>query len=225
MGRQMTYYFEKVFEKFETLIEDHAIASQQADANDYLTGIGEDISCCYYIKSGICRCSILNDNGEELILSWHGPGSLIPVKCREFHFLLEPSYIIKMITPSQILKIRPSDVEYLVRTCPDFAVAAINYHTVYSNMFCSRQISHTLPTVLSKVATFFFIYLRGFPSSGQCIDLSQEEVASILGVSRVQVARVYQRLRKEGIISSSRKRIQVIHPEGLKKYSSKLIVL
>lgn len=107
---------------------------------DYLTGIGEDISCCYYIKSGICRCSILNDNGEELILSWHGPGSL------------------------------------------------------------------------------FFIYLRGFPPSGQCIDLSQEEVASILGVSRVQVARVYQRLRKEGIIFSSRKRIQVIHPEGMKIY-------
>lgn len=87
--KQTTYYFDKTFQKFLPFLEAHAAATRQVSSGSYLISPGEGIPHSFYLKSGICRCSAIGEDGNELILSFHGPGSLYPVKCRQFHFALE----------------------------------------------------------------------------------------------------------------------------------------
>ncbi len=87
--KQTTYYFDKTFQEFLPLLEAHAASTRQVSSGSYLISPGEGIPHSFYLKSGICRCSAIGEDGNELILSFHGPGSLYPVKCRQFHFALE----------------------------------------------------------------------------------------------------------------------------------------
>ena len=43
------------------------------------------------------------------------------------------------MTEAEIWSLEPQAIEELVRREPDFAVAAVDYHTVYSNMYLARQ--------------------------------------------------------------------------------------
>ena len=54
--------------------------------------------------------------------------------------------------------------------------------------------------------------------------LKQDDVASLCGLSRVQVARVYQLLRTKGIIDTSRGILTIIDMEALKQMASDTIV-
>ncbi len=87
--KQTTYYFDKTFQEFLPLLEVHAASTRQVSSGSYLISPGEGIPHSFYLKSEICRCSAIGEDGNELILSFHGPGSLYPVKCRQFHFALE----------------------------------------------------------------------------------------------------------------------------------------
>ena len=73
------------FRPFEMALAPYA-RFVQVLPQQYLIGPGEDIDQVFYLKSGFCRFSMLQEDGKELILSFHGPGSLYPVKCRQFHF-------------------------------------------------------------------------------------------------------------------------------------------
>ncbi|MGN0159140.1 MAG: Crp/Fnr family transcriptional regulator [Brotaphodocola sp.] len=223
--RQTTYYFDKMFQEFLPQFEKYATASRKVNAGHYLVAPGEGLPNVFYIKSGICRCSAITDDGEEVILSFHGPGSLYPVKCRQFHFALETSVTFRAVTPVSVLVLPPSALLEMTKTCPEFAVAAIDFHTIQSNMFIARQMVSIQNDVIAKVATFLYIYQYSYPTVNNCIHLTQDDVALSLGISRIQVARVYQTLRKEGIITTFRNGVQILNFDKLKKCCSELIVV
>ena len=60
---------------------------------------------------------------------------------------------------------------------------------------------------------------KGGPDDRQ-IHLSQEELADVLAVNRVNLSRHLSRLRQEGIISTGRKQIQVLRPDLLADFCS-----
>lgn len=52
--------------------------------------------------------------------------------------------------------------------------------------------------------------------------LSQEEVAAIVGLSRVQVARVFGRLRQEGLLTTGRHWFRVMDMDRLRRECAEL---
>ena len=208
------FYFAGAFLPFEPLL---APAAQviQAESGRYLTGPGEELRRVFYIKSGYCRFSLLREDGGETILSFHGPGSLHPVKCRQFHFTLEQFVLYQTITEADIWSLEPQAIEELVRRDPDFAVAAVDYHTVYSNMYLARQALNARVDVEAKIAAFLYLYAAGQGGGGE-IPLSQGDTAAALGVSRVQVSRAYRRLRGLGAIAPYRNGVKILDMELLK---------
>lgn len=206
-------------------MKERAIMQKSIAAGEYLVAPGEDIPHVYYIRSGICRCSALGEDGNEVILFFQGPGSLFPVKCRQFHFALETSVTLKAITPVTALLLTPDAIQELVRTCPDFAVAAIDFHVTQNNMFIARQMVSVQSSVTAKVATFLYLYLHSYPTAGNLVLLTQDEVALSLGISRIQVARAYQRLKQQNLIATKRNSVQILDLKQLKALCSQQIIL
>ena len=214
MPQMSRFYFAGDFLPFEPILAPLA-QMIRAKPGQYLAGPGEELRRAFYLKSGYCRFSLLQEGGGETILSFHGPGSLHPVKCRQFHFILEQPILYQAMTEAEIWSLEPRAIEELVRREPDFAVAAVDYHTVYSNMYLARQALNARMDVEAKIAAFLYLYAAG-REGGEEIPLSQGETASALGVSRVQVSRAYRRLRGLGAIAPYRNGVRILDMELLK---------
>lgn len=52
------------------------------------------------------------------------------------------------------------------------------------------------------------------------VDMTQDELAEILGISRVQLTRGLSELRRRGIVATSRGRVQVLDSSALEKLCS-----
>lgn len=50
--------------------------------------------------------------------------------------------------------------------------------------------------------------------------ISQDDITELSGISKIQVARVYQLLRNENVIQTSRGKIRILDPEKLQSYCS-----
>jgi CRP-like cAMP-binding protein len=77
---------------------------------------------------------------------------------------------------------------------------------------------------LQRVAALLLMYAEqtAYLPEEPCLQLSQEQVASLVNLSRAQVARVYQRLRQENIIQSGRNYVIVKDPGRLEQYGGLL---
>ena len=76
------------------------------------------------------------------------------------------------MTEAEIWSLEPRAIEELVRREPDFAVAAVDYHTVYSNMYLARQALNARMDVEAKIAAFLYLYAAG-REGGEEIPLCQ----------------------------------------------------
>ena len=72
-----------------------------------------------------------------------------------------------------------------------------------------------------KLCNLLYLFTQNSPSGqSRRIDLSQENIADILTLNRVNVAKCLSRLRDEGIIVSHRKWIEVKNLDKLELYCS-----
>lgn len=217
---QTRFYFADHFTPFYPKLARLAWQQKQVPAGHVLAAAGQEITDLFYIIQGFCCFSLVDDQGNEAIQSFHGPGSLYPVKCRQFHFVLEPAFRYVALSPAQVLCLKPEAVQSLVRTDPDFAVAALDFHTVYANMQSARLVIHQNVCAVQKVATFLYLAYPAWRQQGQGIGLTQEQVAAVLGVSRVQVARAYRVLRQQKAIATHRSGVTILDMEKLREHCS-----
>ena len=72
-----------------------------------------------------------------------------------------------------------------------------------------------------KLCNLLYLFSQNSPEeNGRRISLTQENIAEILTVTRVNAARNLSRLRDEQIIVSHRKWIEIINPQALEAYCS-----
>ena len=121
------YYFSDEFTKFEPqLMELGQIIEFQE--GEYLSAPDELMSMCYYIKKGIARFSILNDEGDENIIMFFGPGSINPCVCGEYEFTLERYIIVKAITKVTAIAFPPAVAIQMLNAYGKFGVTAIHHY-------------------------------------------------------------------------------------------------
>ncbi|MGM9639317.1 MAG: Crp/Fnr family transcriptional regulator, partial [Butyricicoccaceae bacterium] len=172
-----------------------------------------------------CKASALTEEGYELTLTFYGPGALYPVKCRQFHFCLEPALLFQAILPTSVWVLEPAAIEALIRTCPDFAVRAVDFHTMQGNLYLTRHMVSLQKDLCAKVAAFLYLYHSNSGGQSDLIPLSQNEVAAVLGISRVQVARAYRVLRGRQLLAPQRGGVRILDAEGLRACCPSFIVI
>lgn len=219
----MRYYFDHFFDQWEPLFLEAGAQPVRYEAGEALVSVGETLQHLFYVRDGLYKCSIITESGEEHLQSFQGPGSLLPVKFRNFNFSIEPAFSFIAITPVDALRMTPELLKTLALQNPELCVRAMDFSILYSNMLTTRLLQSTTSSD-SKVCNFLYIYLnQGMDTAGR-IPLTQEDVAAVTGLSRIQVARVYQRLRKMGILRASRGSVTILDRKALRNLCSETII-
>jgi CRP-like cAMP-binding protein len=156
------------------------------------------------IETGVVRTSTLLEDGTSVTLGLWGPGDVV-------------GRVLSKADPYQIECLTPVEVTLLPSSSWHKATEAMILHIQRSGelieiLHC-RQSEFALLQILSWLAKRFGQEVE----QGQMIDLrlTHEDIATIIGSTRVTVTRLLNSFEKQGIIQRMQRRFIVLHDHPL----------
>ncbi|BAU94002.1 Crp/Fnr family transcriptional regulator [Methylorubrum populi] len=165
-----------------------------------------------------CRYKFLT-NGRRQITAYLLPGDIFEP---ELDFRLPLDCALGTLTACRLTLIPRSDYEDLIRRRPRIALAlqmarlteAATLREWITNLG-SRSGPERLAHFLCEI--LFRLRATGFASENQfSFPITQADLADTLGMSCVHVNRVLQKLRRDGLIELSGRKLTILKPDGLK---------
>lgn len=186
------------------------------DTGDYLWKPGEPYGRIHYLKSGVVQNYLEHEMGYRKILSFHAGGTVFP----GFHYRqykIEESLLSRALTPVRALEFTSPQFEAMFQESEALRRHVIDWYSAYANLLIYDSAHQEFNSSLVKLCNLLYLLLLREPDEpGQRLhNLTQEALADILGVSLINVTRNLTKLRRAGIIATSRKQITVIDAERL----------
>lgn len=187
---------------------------------EYLWKPGDLIHHAYYIESGICMTSVQHEEGHQKILYFHSKGCITP----GFHyttFKIEQSITTKAISDMQVLEFSREELYSMFQQNSQLSSLAFESYAKLINLLIYETAHQEYNNSFLKLCNLLYLFTQNSPGNSSLrVELSQENIADILTLNRVNVAKCLSRLRDEGIIVSHRKWIEIIDKHKLELYCS-----
>lgn len=186
------------------------------DTGDYLWKPGEPYGRIHYLKSGVVQNYLEHEMGYRKILSFHAGGTVFP----GFHYRqykIEESLLSRALTPVRALEFTSPQFEAMFQESEALRRHVIDWYSAYANLLIYDGAHQEFNSSLVKLCNLLYLLLLREPDEpGKSLyNLTQDALADILGVSLINVTRNLTKLRRAGIIATSRKQITVIDAERL----------
>ncbi|MBU3875426.1 Crp/Fnr family transcriptional regulator [Faecalicatena sp. AGMB00832] len=187
---------------------------------DYIWKPDEYIQKTYFILSGICVTSATHEDGYQKILYFHSVGSVFP-GFHQSNFKIEKSLTTTALSDMDTLEFSRDDFYRMFQENQKLSAIAFESYAKYINLLIYETAHQEYNNSFIKLCNLLYLFSQNSPSgSSNHIDLTQENIADILTLNRVNVAKSLSRLRDEGIIISHRKWIEISDLERLRDYCS-----
>ena len=136
-------------------------------------------------------------------------------------FKIEQSIVTKAISDMQVLEFSREDIYSMFQTNTKLSALAFEYYAKLINVLIYETAHQEYNNSFLKLCNLLYLFTQNSPSEDTTrIELSQENIADILTLNRVNVAKCLSRLRDERIIISHRKWIEIIDLNKLSCYCS-----
>ncbi len=164
---------------------------------------GESAETVYLVKAGTFKLVHITDDGREVIVDVIGRGEVIG----ETALFQEQSHPFSAVAIelSRICCFNRRQFEAMIRENPDGAMQVIRFlaRRLYENIRQSGEVSGATvrQKVLQLMARLADKHGRPAPDAVAIeLDITQQEIADMVGASRVMVANILKQLHEEGIV-------------------------
>ncbi len=189
--------------------------------NDILFLAGDESNACYYLTSGLVRIFRATSTGKEALLRIYSPGSLLGVA--ELSDRLPRPIAAQAITPATVHVLPTEQYAALMRSDPVFNENILRLISREHRYLTDRVASLILYDVMEKLLGILaHMYCNALPpGSGRAdfpaitLQISQDQLAAMIGSTQPTISRMLQELRQEGVICFSRMHISVVAPHIL----------
>lgn len=203
------YYFADDFYTFHEYFQNQPHTKRYFSKGEYLWKPGQPYDCVQYYVSGVSMHFSDHESGYRKIISFHGPGTMFP----GYHttdFRIELSLTTVALSDICVLEFTIPQFKKMFDSNSELANSVVNWYSKYVNRFLFETIHQDFNSSQVKLCNLLYLLSMNQPSnSGLIIELTQEEMAGILGMSRVQVTRELTDLRSKGIVSTTRGRLTI----------------
>ena len=210
------FYFTNVFNQFKPLLLEYSMGRKRFPKGSTMFSSAQTLDFCFYIESGLARYSVMHESGAEKTLFYHGAGSMFPAyssprqyRINEFGFSISEIEGF-VISQKRIKELMTQNVALMKKI--------LDTYLEMFNFLVFDSINQCYSSAYVRLCNFLYIYMEDRNSTGEDgleIRLTQEELASIVAVSRVQISAILNRLRNQKIIQTDRKRICIRNIELL----------
>ena len=150
-----------------------------------------------------------HESGRRKIISFHGPGTILP----GYHttdFRIELSLMTVALSEVHVLEFTIPQFKAMFEAQAELAESVVSWYSKYVNLFLFETIHQEFNSSQVKLCNLLYLLSVNQPSqSGLTIEMTQEKIADILGMSRVQVTRELTELRRRGILTTTRGRMKI----------------
>lgn len=214
------YYFTQDYAPFYSYIKSQPHKVVTFKKNDYLWPPGELLTQVFYIESGIAQNLVEHEDGYVKIISFHGPGTVFP-GCHLSDFKIENSIVTRAISDMTALAFDRKDFHRMYQSHPALNNHVLEWYAMYINLLIYEAGHQEYNTSFIRLCNLLYLFLiNPQAEDDKIIHLTQEDIANILTINRVNAAKHLSRLRNENIIVPHRKWIEVIDMDALVAYCS-----
>lgn len=219
------YYFSNEYNELYDYFLAHPHRKRTLQKGDYLWAPGEPICHVYYICSGISITYAEHEDGHRKILFFHSTGSVFP----GFHkslFKIERSIITQAASDMEVLEFSREEVYQMFLENQTLSAIAFESYAKLINLLIYETAHQEYNNSFLKLCNLLYLFSQNSPRRDpHHIDLTQEVIADLLTINRVNAAKCLARLRDDGIIISHRKWIEIPDPSALEQYCSQETLL
>ena len=209
------YFFADDFRQFYEYFLSQPHTARTFHKGDYLWKPGQPYEKIHYIISGAAVHFADHENGRRKIISFHGAGTVFP-GYRQHDYKIELSLITAALSNMKVLEFTKDQFQKMFETNIALSEQVVNWNSMYINRFLFEIVHQEYNPSFVKICNLLYLLTINQPAcSGLVIDMTQEELAEILGLSRIQLTRGLSELRRQNIISTSRGKIHVINLPAL----------
>lgn len=203
------YYFADDFRTFYAYFLSQPHTERTFRKGDYLWKPGQPYDRIQYYVTGASVHFSDHESGRRKIISFHGPGTILP----GYHttdFRIERSLTTVALSEVKVLEFTIPQFQAMFASNTELAESVVNWYSRYVNRFLFETIHQGFNSSQVKLCNLLYLLTMNQPShSGLIIEMTQEDLADILGMSRVQITRELTTLRNKGILSTTRGRLAI----------------
>ncbi len=211
------------FEGMESQRTTFMNCAQQRTAakNDVLFLEGDESNACFYLASGLVRIFNGTATGKEALLRIYSPGSLFGIA--ELKDGLPHPVTAQTLTPATLHVLPGEGYAALLQNDPAFSARILRVISKEHYYLTKRVSSLILCDVMEKLLNILVhLYCEALPPDAGRGDLpaislqiSQDQLAAMIGSTQPTISRLLQQLREEGIVCFSRMHISIVAPAVL----------
>lgn len=214
------YFFTNDFCQFYEYFLSRPHKKRSFKKEDYLWEPDQPFQKIHYIISGLSESYVEHENGHRKIISFHGTGTVFP-GYHQHDFKIEGSLITKALSDMEVLEFTKSEFQKMFEENKALSANVVEWYSMYVNLLLYDAAHQEYNSSFMKTSNLLYLLLENRPNHpDRFIEITQDDIADILGISRVNLARALAQLRNENIIITHRKQIEIIDPAALAMYCS-----
>ena len=214
------YFFAEDFRPFYDYFLSQPHVRRTFRRGDYLWAPGEPYEKLHYSISGTAVHFADHETGRRKIISFHGPGTVFP-GYRNQDFKIELSLITVALSDMEVLEFTLPQFQQMFESNTALSEQVVNWHAMYINRLLFETVHQEYNSSFVKICNLLYLLAVNQPAgSGPVIDMTQEELAELLGLSRIQLTRGLSALRQRNLISTARGKIHVTDLSALAELCS-----
>ncbi len=173
---------------------------------------GDKARCFYYLKKGRVKVVMTSADGMEKTLSTASAGEILG----------EAAFFDKMprissayaLTNIEVVSVDEAKLLSLIKDNPKLALELLKIQATRIRQLSSQIDAITFMKADGRIAG---LLLRS--ASSNIVNYTHEEIAGIVGVSRVTVSKILNRFKREGLLKTDYGKIILINTVELKRIS------
>lgn len=204
------YIFADDFKQFYQYFLSQPHIKKTFRKGDYLWTPGSPCEKIHYIVSGAAVHYADHENGRRKIISFHAAGTVYP----GYHlndYKIELSLTTAALSEMNVLEFTKEQFQKMFECNTALSEQVVNWYSMYVNRFLFETVHQEYNSSLIKLCNLLYLLTAAQTSLPKfTLEMTQDELAELLGLSRVQLTRGLSELRKRNIILTKRNQIKVI---------------
>ncbi|RAK08427.1 CRP/FNR family transcriptional regulator [Halanaerobium saccharolyticum] len=214
-------FFSLLTEEELNLIDEIA-AEKEFKKGEYIFFEGESGDKFFIIKDGQVKLTKMIKNGDEQILNIFSNNDII-AEIVAFDKGNYPASAVTM-TDTEVIVFDQSELENLILKHPTIGVKLLREMSGRLRRAQQNVRDLALKDSSARVAGLLIFLAEKYGKKKKNkvvldISLTQQELASMIGSSRETVSRILGKFENEGLIKTSRKKINIYQPDKIKSYT------
>jgi len=202
-------------ERLDTIIE----RKRPLQPGEYAYRSGEPFRTLFAIRSGLVKTYFLEEGGEEHITGFHFPGSLVGLDA-----IASGSHacFARALDTTSLCEIPFPDLDELAGKLPGLRQQLFRLMSEEIHKDEQDRRSQSQTSADPRLASFLAELSERFASLGYSpydfrLKISNQDLASYLGLAPETVSRLFRRFREQGLVTRKNKQVRIHDLNGLRR--------